>query len=663
MASLVGKTLGAYHIISELGRGGMAVVYKAYQSKLDRYVALKVLPPQFTFDPEFLQRFEREAKAAAKLKHPHIVTIYDVGEQEGFHYIAMEFVEGVSLVELIRREGALPPVRAANILAQIASALDYAHALGYIHRDVKPSNILVDANDHATLTDFGIVKAAEGTRVTKSGVMVGTPEYMAPEQIRGQGIDARADVYALGVVCYEMLAGRVPFQGDTARVLYGHVNEAPPSLRTLNPRVPLVIEQVVGGALAKDPAQRYAHAGEFANALSAAVSATVSVPLPLVPEAPTRYAPQPPRKPSAMLPILVGAGSAVVLLLLVLVIALNASRGNTTVALAPRATPTATTQPALATAPMAMPTVVPTVSPTIVRTVTPAATATPVVIVVTATPIPSPTASPTPLIPALGEERVIGGAPMVFVPSGEFLMGGVPTEHADADEQPQHSVYLDAFWMDKYEVTNAQYKRCVDVGRCRMPLSTESATRKLYYGNPQYENYPVVTVSWDDARTFCEWAGKRLPTEAEWEKSARGTDGRIYPWGNAFDKSKANVGEGSRGDTTAVGSYPTGASPYGVMDLAGNVWEWVQDWYDPDYYGKSPRNNPVGPPSGTYRTTRGGSWKNWFDWSVIGLKGQLLPNYYYHTVYYYGHSRLRQPLFPDTRFLWLGFRCAQSYPR
>ena len=631
MESLIGKTIGTYEILAEVGRGGMAVVYKAYQRALDRYVAIKVLPPQFTFDPEFVRRFALEARAAAKLKHPNIVTIHDVGEQNGIHYIVEEFVEGITLAELIRREGALSPARAANIITQVASALDYAHTLGFVHRDVKPSNIMIGANDHATLTDFGIAKAAEGTRVTKSGVMVGTPEYMAPEQIRGQAVDGRVDVYALGVVGYEMLAGRVPFQGDTARVLYGQVHEAPPPLRSLNPRVPPAAEVALGMALAKEPAQRYARAGDFANALTAAVSGGVAV-QPPAPEAPTRHVPPPPPPPrqtsAPLFPVLAGIAGAVVVLVVVLAIALMARQP--------------TSAPTSMTAASRPPTAVP--------------TATPLVIVVTATPIPTPTPTATPPYtptPYAGEERVIGGAPMVFVLPGEFLMGSVKA--GDADEQPQHSVYLDAFWIDKYEVTNAQYKRCVDAGRCSMPLSTKSETRELYYGNPQYENYPVVAVSWNDAKTFCESVGKRLPTEAEWEKAARGTDARVYPWGNQFDKTRANVGEGSQGDTTAVGSYPTGASPYGIMDLAGNVWEWVQDWYDPNYYRTSPRNNPMGPSSGTYRTIRGGSWLREFHWSVRWLKGE-----WWSRPDFSGRISFRYLLFPDARFLWLGFRCAKA---
>jgi serine/threonine-protein kinase len=193
---------------------------------------------------------------------------------------------------------------------------------------------------------------------------------------------------------------------------------------------------------------------------------------------------------------------------------------------------------------------------------------------------------------------------MVYVPAGEFTMGSNDYD----DEKPPHAVYLDAFWIDKFEVTNALYKKCVDAGKCSAPQESKSSTRALYYGNSQYDNYPAINVTWENATQYCAFAKKQLPTEAQWEKAARGTDKRIYPWGDTFDVNKLNSSEGGKGDTTAVGSYPSGASPYGALDMAGNVWEWVADWYDANYYKNSPARNPTGPTSGQSRVVRGGSW-------------------------------------------------------
>ncbi|MBI5650532.1 MAG: SUMF1/EgtB/PvdO family nonheme iron enzyme [Chloroflexi bacterium] len=242
-------------------------------------------------------------------------------------------------------------------------------------------------------------------------------------------------------------------------------------------------------------------------------------------------------------------------------------------------------------------------------------------------PLPQPTATPrVTATPRDGDTRAFlpDNAPMMFVSAGDFKMGSDDADKdAASDEKPQHTVYLDAFWMDKFEVTNALYKKCVDAGKCSRPSDTKSYTRSSYFGNAQFDNYPVIYVNWDQAKTYCEWAGKRLPTEAEWEKAARGTDGRIYPWVGAFDGTRLNFCDKNcefswkdnnyddgYADTSPVGNYSRGAGPYGIMDLAGNVWEWVADWYDEKYYATSPRNNPTGPSSGSSRGLRGGSWYN-----------------------------------------------------
>ena len=193
---------------------------------------------------------------------------------------------------------------------------------------------------------------------------------------------------------------------------------------------------------------------------------------------------------------------------------------------------------------------------------------------------------------------------MVFVPEGKFFMG---SDNKQADEFPQHLVYLNAYWIDKMEVTNANYAACVAAGKCQAPSKPSSATRPSYYGNPEFNNFPVIYVSWYDAEAYCKWVGRRLPTEAEWEKAARGTEAGLFPWGNADQNRDFANYKGE--DTTAVGLYPLGASPYGALDMAGNVWEWVADYYKDTYYDLlQPSSNPKGPENGSVRVLRGGGW-------------------------------------------------------
>jgi formylglycine-generating enzyme required for sulfatase activity len=231
-------------------------------------------------------------------------------------------------------------------------------------------------------------------------------------------------------------------------------------------------------------------------------------------------------------------------------------------------------------------------------------------------------------------------ADSVLVPAGEFLMGSTDADSsADSTAKPQHKVYLDAFKIDRTEVTNAMYGKCVQTGACQAPSSSGSRKHSSYYGNSQYANYPVIHVTWNDALAYCTWVGGRLPTEAEWEKAARGADGRIYPWGNEPpDKQRCNF-HGDVGDTTPVGAYPAGASPYGALDMAGNVWEWVADRYQADYYAVAPARNPPGPAVGDSRVLRGGSW----------LHAQRLVR---------AAFRFRND--PEFRIDLLGFRCARS---
>ncbi|MDX9830215.1 MAG: protein kinase [Anaerolineae bacterium] len=268
MDSLIGQQFGPYKITEKLGEGGMAVVYKGYQQSLNRYVAIKVLRQELAQDEEFVARFRREALAVADLDHPNILHVYDAGFVQGMYYIVMAFVDGGSLRDLVS-QGPLEPEYALSIASQVADALHHAHQRGIVHRDVKPNNILLSRDGRPLLSDFGIAKALhESTGLTRTGMSIGTPEYMAPEQIQGQKVDARTDIYALGIVLYEMLAGWAPFSSTTpVAALYKQVNEPPPPLRQANISIPAWMEAVVAKALAKSPLDRYQQASDFAEAL------------------------------------------------------------------------------------------------------------------------------------------------------------------------------------------------------------------------------------------------------------------------------------------------------------------------------------------------------------------------------------------------------------
>lgn len=278
MESLIGKSIGQYEIIEEIGRGGMGTVYKAYQRSLNRYVAIKILPLSKAQDPEFVERFYREARTAAALKHPNILPVYDAGSTEDFYYIVMGYAEGGTLEDLIRM-GPLDIEIAIKIVVQLAEALEYAHSKGVIHRDIKPSNILLDEEGRPLLSDFGIAKALEGTKLTQTGIIIGTPEYMSPEQGQGKKIDHRSDIYSLGVVLYEMLTGQLPFKADTPMgIIYKHISEPPPPIRKLRPDVPKWLEEIIMKALAKNPEDRFQKARDLAQALKLGGNIKATIP-------------------------------------------------------------------------------------------------------------------------------------------------------------------------------------------------------------------------------------------------------------------------------------------------------------------------------------------------------------------------------------------------
>jgi ligand-binding sensor domain-containing protein len=374
MQQYVGMRLGGYQIVEQIGQGGMATVCKAYQPSMDRYVAIKILPSHFTEDESFVGRFTQEARTLARLEHPHILPVHDYGEQEGITYLVMRYVEAGTLKDLITQRGPIEVKEAARIVSQVASALECGHSQGVIHRDVKPSNVLIDQQGNTFLTDFGIAKlVAETAQFTASGAVIGTPAYMAPEQGMGQPVDARCDIYSLGVVLYELVTGRVPFQAETPlAVLLKHVNDPLPPPRQIRPDLPAAVERVILKAMAKSPDDRYQTARELAAALERTVAdalderdvsvppedlhdKTVLKPAPSPPppvaaaETPPAAAPAPPRRAIPWLPV-TGAVAVLAVLLVVALLVLPqlGDRGatatstlavpTTAVALAPTAT-------------------------------------------------------------------------------------------------------------------------------------------------------------------------------------------------------------------------------------------------------------------------------------------------------------------------------------
>ena len=271
----LGTVIAGYRIEERIGRGGMGVVYRAEHINLQRRAAVKIIAPDLAESEGFRERFTREARIAAALQHPNIVTVYDAGEVDGLLYLAMQYIQGEDLAAILRADGRLRPYRAIDVCRQVASALDAAHAMGLIHRDVKPANVLIEGRN-AFLTDFGLTKRLDGThaQLTRIGDVVGTIHYVAPEQIEGRKVSARSDVYSLGCLFYHCLAGQVPFALETdVAVIYAHLSEEPPRLSELRPELPEGLDAVMAKALDKSPDRRFPSCGDMISAARAVIDA------------------------------------------------------------------------------------------------------------------------------------------------------------------------------------------------------------------------------------------------------------------------------------------------------------------------------------------------------------------------------------------------------
>ena len=505
-----------YDVDRWIGGGGMAEVFLARRRAHGGLFAVKVLAEHLAGDPKVVARFMAEAQTAAALSgHPNIAPIFDIGEGNGVHYLIMPYIEGEDVSRMLERRGRLSEAEAVCIVQQVAEALVWAAARNVVHRDLKPSNIRIDRTGRVLVLDFGIAKAGDAQNaLTTKGETPGTPYYMSPEQIRGERCDPCSDLYSLGVVFFELLTGAKPFEGDSARAIEaGHLNQPAPELHTMAPVDPQ-IERIVKRLLEKDRERRCPSARELLAEL-----ADVAARLP-----PVHLEPQVDELPAATPG---GQASHIE-------VRKQGAQALPESWIRPRRRPK-WFGPALGSgvAALALGFWVITAGEAVTGGKEP------------------PKAEPTTAARKLPRAIADGHGSMLLVEAGPFVFGD------DAAESPNKraQVELPAFYIDATEVSNARYAEFVK-GTGRTPASV--------HGSP---NLPVAGVTYRDAEAYCAWAGRRLPSEQEWEKAARGRDGAIYPWGNQpLD---------SPGRLVPVDEYPERQSPSGALNMAGNVFEWT----------------------------------------------------------------------------------------
>jgi formylglycine-generating enzyme required for sulfatase activity/tRNA A-37 threonylcarbamoyl transferase component Bud32 len=499
--------IGKYELQEFLG-GGMARVYRAHDTVIGRTVAVKILTEEGCADEEIKSRFLQEARLAGNITHDNIISIYDFGEDaEGRPFMVMEFLKGEDLRHAIKSGVTGDTRNKLRIALDVARALEHIHSQNIIHRDIKPDNVHLTTTGTVKLMDFGISKMQNSTRTT-TGVVMGTPYYMAPEQVLGRNITPQADVYAFGVLLFELMTGSRPIGGDTVERIFYQILQEPLDIEPMRQaEIPEPIIDLVTRLTEKDPNKRPQGFGEVCARIRGIIHDW---------DAPTRpmktgqesVAALPGARRPWLLPAIAAAMIAVLAIVYFVVRSMHAPRAPaaTSVAAPTKAGPAGKTEVS-----------------------------------------PKSELSPSISTP-VGQ--------MVLVPDGPFLSG-----------KEKQSFTLPAFYIDKTEVTYAAYARfCAEKGR---PVPPGAAGER--------PEDPIVDVTFLDAQEFAKWAQKRLPTMQEWEKAARGTDGRLYPWGDVPGSSPpANIANPKKG-VMPVGSYPEGASPYGALNMLGNVWEWVDE--------------------------------------------------------------------------------------
>lgn len=664
------QRLDHYDTLEEIGRGGFAVVYRAHDTRLNRPVAVKIIHGNHAQDEGFVTRFRQEAEIAANLHHPRLIPVYDYGDYEGQLYLVMRLVPGGTLRDYLKDHAPLPLAETIPLLQQIASVLDYLHGQKLIHRDVKPSNILLEplpSGLTAILTDFGLVRSAEKS-LTLTDQVLGTPTYMAPEQVNNKlgSPSPQTDIYALTVMAYEMLTGRTPFVDDLpVQLMMAHTSTPPPSPLQFRPELGTWVADVLLKGLAKQPAARYTSATAFVEALQEIQVRQTSQIQQQQTLADLLAQIEPAKQKRDWLQVqqlcvqvmTVDRTNPMVLTLLAESLAalqqeqaeeiarrrreeqyqqalqaIDAEQWNMAIDLLQQLLQDGGTDLeiqgplrraeqgkrwglwyTLAVTQMKaeawqsatrfwvqlleeQPTYrdgqkqfLATVKAWLGQLDGPAK-----VLATESRLQPVPAEALTPVVtPKAGETQVWekDGKVMVYVPAGEFLYG-----------EKKEKIYLAGYWIDKTPVTNAEYKRFLDANpKHPVPFVNESWATPYNWDEKKRaypagkENHPVVLISWHDAKAYADWAGKELPTEQEWEKAARGTDGREYPWGSEWRGGYANTDEAGMGGTSPVGQFsPRGDSPYGCVDMAGNIWEWTDS---PNRGGDDTR-----------RVVRGGSW-------------------------------------------------------